>query len=202
MRGVAISCRRVNALARYALCIAVGLAAGAGAALHAVRAGFSDGTLASGPWETGRDFGSADASALVRARVALRGLLALPRGEAMYFTAHTDSAGAELDGRCRYAIRGGRFDARWWSITLYDRTGYLVANEWSRYSVGSAAVSPESADAWTIAVDASEQSGLWIPSTNAPHFELTLRLYHPGAAYRDAPETAAMPRIVRETCPQ
>src|SRR5262245_47249006 len=102
--------------ARYAVCIVLGLLAGAGAAVHAVRAGFADGTLASGPWQTGRDFGTADASALVRARVALSGLLALPRSEAMYFTARTDSAGAPLEGRCRYAIRGGRFAARWWSI--------------------------------------------------------------------------------------
>jgi hypothetical protein len=192
----------VNTVARYALCIAVGLLAGTGVAVHAVRAGFSDGTLASGPWETGKDFGSTDASPLVRARVALRGLLALPRSEAMYFTAHTDSDGAELDGRCGYAIRGGRFDARWWSITLYDRAGYLVANPWHRYSVGSAAIPPEPADRWTIAVDPAEQPGLWIPSTDAPHFELTLRLYHPGAAYRESPETADMPEIVRLECAQ
>jgi hypothetical protein len=185
--------------ARYALCIAIGLLAGAGSAVQAVRAGFSDGTLASGPWETGRDFGSADASALVRARVALRGLLALPRSEAMYFTARTDSAGQPLAGRCRYEIRGGRFDARWWSITLYDRAGWLVPNDWHRYSVGSRAVEAQ-ADAWTIAVAPSEEAGPWIPSTNAPEFELTLRLYHPGAALRDTPDQVAMPEIRRGEC--
>ena len=185
---------------RYALCIALGLIAGAGAAVDAVRAGFSDGTLASGPWETGRDFGSADASALVRARVALRGLLALPRSEAMYFTAHTDSDGAALDGSCRYAIRGGRFDARWWSVTLYDRAGWLVPNEWQRHSVGSSAIAPEAADAWTIAVAPAEQPAPWIPSTNAPAFELTLRLYHPGAALRETPQDVAMPEIRRVGC--
>jgi hypothetical protein len=190
----------VNAVARYALCIAVSLLAGTGAAVHAVRAGFSDGTLASGPWETGRDFGTADASALVRARVALRGLLALPRSEAMYFTARTDSDGHELDGRCGYLIRGGRFDARWWSITLYDRAGYLVSNAWHRHSVGSAALSPEAADAWTIAVDPAEQPGLWIPSANATRFEMTLRLYHPGAAYRETPQLTDLPQIAQQEC--
>jgi hypothetical protein len=167
--------------------------------VQAVRAGFSDGTLASGPWETGRDFGSADASALVRARVALRGLLALPRSEAMYFTARTDSAGRPLEGRCRYEIRGGRFDARWWSITLYDRAGWLVPNPWHRHSVGSRAVDAQ-ADAWTIAVAAAEQPDPWIPSTNAPHFDLTLRLYHPGSALRDTPQRVAMPEIRRVEC--
>src|SRR5262245_54813596 len=190
---------RSKTATRYALCIALGLLAGAGAAAHAVRAGFADGTLASGPWQTGRDFGTADASALVRARVALAGLLALPRSEAMYFTARTDSAGAPLEGRCRYAIRGDRFAARWWSITLYDRAGYLVPNPWRRYSVGSAAL-PAGADAWTIAIAPDEQSGLWIPSTNAREFDLTLRLYHPGAELRDAPDRAAMPEIARLAC--
>jgi len=189
----------VNAAARYAICIGIGLLAGGGAAVHAVRAGFADGTLASGPWETGRDFGSARASALVRARVALAGLLALPRGEAIYFTARTDSAGAPLESRCRYAIRGGRFDARWWSITLYDRAGYLVPNPWHRYSIGSALIARD-ADSWEIVVDPAEQPGLWIPSTNAPEFDLTLRLYHPGAALRDAPQNAAMPEIARLAC--
>jgi hypothetical protein len=190
----------LNVAARYAICIVTGLLVGGGAAVHAVRAGFSDGTLSSGPWETGKDFGSADASALVRARVALAGLLALPRGEAMYFTARTDSSGEPLDGRCRYAIHGGRFDARWWSITLYDRTGYLIPNPWHRYSVGSSAVPSGSADDWTIAIDPAEQPGLWIPSTDAPAFDLTLRLYHPGAAIREAPQSAAMPEIRRMAC--
>ena len=168
--------------------------------MQAVRQGFSDGSLASGPWETGKDFGSTDASALVRARVALRGLLALPRSEAMYFTARNDSSGAALDGSCRYEIRGGRFDASWWSITLYDRAGWLVPNSWHRHSVGSGAVPPDSADAWSIAVAADEQPGLWIPSTGAPQFDLTLRVYHPGAALRDAPEQSVMPEIRRLGC--
>jgi hypothetical protein len=186
--------------ARYAICILLGILAGGGAAVQAVRQGFADGTLSSGPWETGKDFGSADASALVRARVALRGLLALPRSEAMYFTARTDSSGHPLEGRCRYEIRGGRFDARWWSITLYDRAGWLVPNQWHRYSAGSSAVPPESADAWAIALAPDDQPGLWIPSTGAPQFELTMRLYHPGAALRDAPQQAAMPEIRQIAC--
>lgn len=165
-----------------------------------MRRGFSDGTLASGPWETGKDFGSANASALVRARVALRGLLALPRSEAMYFTASKDNSGAALDGTCRYEISGGTFDARWWSITLYDRAGWLVANPVHRHSVGSSAVPPESAGAWAIAVAPAEAPGLWIPSTGAPQFELTLRIYHPGAALRDAPQEAAMPEVRRIAC--
>jgi hypothetical protein len=120
------------------------------------------------------------------------------RGDVLH--ARTDQTGAALDGTCRYEIRGGRFDARWWSITLYDRAGWLVANPWHRHSVGSAAVPPESADAWTISVAPAEHPGLWIPSTGAPQFELTMRLYHPGSALRETPQEAAMPEIRRIAC--
>jgi hypothetical protein len=66
--------------------------------------------------------------------------------------------------------------------------------------VGSGAVPPGSADAWSIAVAPAEQPGLWLPSTGAPRFELTLRLYHPGAGLRDAPELSVMPEIRRLEC--
>ena len=50
----------MKTVARYAICLLVGLLTGAGAAVQGMRAGFSDGTLSSGPWQTGKDFGSAD----------------------------------------------------------------------------------------------------------------------------------------------
>ena len=50
------------------------------------------------------------------------------------------------------------------------------------------------------AVAPGERPGLWIPSTGAPQFDLTLRLYHPGAELRDAPERSAMPEIARLEC--
>jgi len=185
--------------ARYATCLLLGLLAGGGAAVQAVRQGFSDGTLASGPWETGKDFGSADASALVRARVALRGLLALPRDEAMYFTARTDSAGVPFDGRCRYEIRGGRFDARWWSITLYGSDDFLIPNSANRYSVTKNNVKRGADGAFVIRLSSVEERNNWI-ATSPDGFQITLRLYNPGPAVKDNPATTPLPSIVKEAC--
>ena len=103
-----------------------------------------------GPWTTGADIGTARASAYTRATVALHGLLALPAREARYYSADEDDSGRPLDGRCRYRIAGGEAGGAWFSLTLYDPAGYLVANPAGTYSAGSAAMAPAERRAWTV----------------------------------------------------
>ena len=212
---------KLRNLLRYALTILLGTALGVVLAIHVVRTGAFASDVRIGPWQTGRDFGSADASARTRAVVALRGLLALPAKEARYYTADTDSAGRPLDGRCRYRVAGGSLPARWWSLTLYDPDGYLVANPAGRYSVESAAVEPErpaaatpemaailatqlAAEArWAIRVAPSPPGGSavnWIPTGGLPNFQLTLRLYLPITGVGAQTTSAALPTIVQEGC--
>jgi hypothetical protein len=126
--------------ARYLICGVAGIVLGAGGAIWTVRAGALGSARAIGPWTTGADFGTAQASARTRAVVALRGLLALPATEARYYQAAVDDAGRPLEGRCRYRVDGGAVPAKWWSLTLYDPAGFLVANEANVFSVGSAAL--------------------------------------------------------------
>ena len=114
---------------RYLICGVAGLALGAGAAVQRVRTGALGASTAIGPWTTGKDFGTTGASAFTRAVVSLRGILALPAHEARYYNAAVDSAGQPLDGKCRYRVTGKAIPAKWWSLTLYDHPGYLVANQ-------------------------------------------------------------------------
>ncbi len=187
----------MNRVARYALTIVLGLAAGASLAVYRVRGGLSAGQITNGPWATAKTYGTTDASALVRAQVALSGLLALPAKEAMYFTARTDSAGRPLDGKCSYTLRGGALDARWWSLTLYQGEGWLVPNSANRWSVGSAAVP---ANSWTITVAPNPAPGQWLPTGGIAKFDLTLRAYHPRGGLFDSPATARLPTIERGAC--
>ena len=205
---------------RYAVTTVVGAAIGIGAAVQTVRAGALGSNVSIGPWQTGLDFGTTDASAKTRAIVALRGLLALPAREARYYTASTDDAGQPLDGRCRYRVTGGTLPGKWWSITLYDRAGYLVANTANRYSIESAAVAPKAAPptvgmdprvmqaifaaerGWSIAVAPTPPRGRanWLPSANIENFELTLRTYLPPDGGAGNPVRAALPAILKESC--
>jgi len=185
---------------RLLICGLAGLAIGGGLAVWSVRAGALGNGEAIGPWVTGRDFGTAGASAHTRAIVALRGLLALPAHEARYYTAATDSAGRPLRGACRYVVRGGTLPAKWWSVTLYDPAGYLVPNPAGVYSIGSASLSAGEAAAWRIAVTPDRAPGRWLPTGGIDRFQLTLRAYLPNDGGRGNFTVAQLPVIALEGC--
>jgi hypothetical protein len=190
--------------ARYLICAVIGIAGGSIAAVYHIRTGLGAGDVVNGPWHTAKTYGTAAADPLTRARVALGGLLALPAKEAMYFTARTDSKGRPLEGRCRYTVNGGEFEARWWSLTLYNPQGYLVANSANIYSVGSSAVLMNESKPLTwfieIAPNGPHNTSNFIPSGGSKTFDLTLRVYHPIGALFARPDKVALPTITREGC--
>lgn len=185
---------------RYAICMTIGLIGGAAYAVQQVRGGLADGMITNGAWTTGKSYGSADATALTRAKVALSGLLALPAKEAMYFTAKVDSAGEALDGRCTYLVSGGKLDGRWWSITLYEGEGWLVKNSANRWSIPARDAVPGDDGTWTFTVSPKPQVTAWLPTGGVKAFDMTLRLYHPSAAMMADPAKASLPTIQRQEC--
>lgn len=185
---------------RYLIGAVVGILIGTGGAIWSVRAGALGSAERIGPWTTGRDFGTAQASAHTRAVVALKGLLALPATEARYYAAAVDDAGRPLEGRCRYVINGGGLPAKWWSLTLYDRAGYLVANQPGVYSVGSAGMPLSEQAHWTVVVAPQRQVGHWLPTGGIDRFELTLRAYLPDDGGKGNFTQAQLPGIVRGAC--
>ncbi len=185
---------------RYSLCIALGLVGGVVFTVHQVRSGLAEGAITNGAWTTGKSFGTADADALTRARVALGGLLALPAKEAMYFTARVDGAGKPLDGRCTYLVSGGKLDGRWWSVTLYEGVGWLVHNAANRWSIPAHAADQHENGLWSFTVSPDEQPGAWLPTGGVEAFDLTLRLYHPSAAMLADPAKGLLPTIQRQEC--
>lgn len=161
------------------------------------------GWFASAP-EMGQ-FGSNHA---LRASVALGGLGALVRDEAMYFVKFQDEDGAPLDGGRRYLLRvphGGIPTDSFWSFTMYEPTAdsqrFLVENPIRRYSIGdrTPGLRPTADGSIDIAVqyDAPADATLranWLPAPGGA-FQIALRTYLPRAELRAG--TAAMPRIVR-----
>ncbi len=185
---------------RYLVCGAAGVALGGGAAVYTVRAGTLGSSAKIGPWVTGTDFGAKSASAMTRAIIALRGLLALPAHEARYYTAATDDAGRPLEGRCRYRITGGAVPAKWWSVALYDREGYLVPNAENRYSIGSFSLPPSEQVAWSFVITRDAQPGHWLPNGGIDKFELSVRAYLPDDGGQGNLSAAQLPHILREAC--
>lgn len=185
---------------RLAICAIAGLVIGSGGAVLSVRASALGTQNVIGPWVTGRDFGTEAASRYTRAVVALRGLLALPATEARYYTAATDDSGAPLDGTCRYLVTGGALPAKWWSLTLYDRAGYLVPNDAGIYSIGSAGRAPAETAHWQVTLASGRAPGEWLPTGGIARFELTLRAYLPADGGKGDFTRAQLPRIRKLGC--
>src|SRR5262245_53540284 len=129
---------------------------------------------------------------LFRAQVALVGLGANTPNEAIYPTGVTDADGALLTGVHRYRLTfppGQAPPARYfWSVTMYDSTGYLVANPIDRYSIGPShpplVKQPDGSIVIAIQHDPPSEPGVnWLPSPTGS-FRLNLRLYGPSVAAR------------------
>lgn len=186
---------------RYAITMVGGLAVGLGAAWALTDSGLRDGAVENGPWITSLGYGTKATDPITRAVVARAGLLALPAKETVYWSAQTDAAGATLDGNCRYRLSGAPLDARWWSVTIYDEAGYLVANPAKLWSVNGANVVLDTKGEWRVTIAPTKPAGgAWLPGTKGQPFHLTLRMYNPGKAFRADPQKAALPQIVKEGC--
>jgi hypothetical protein len=155
--------------------------------------------VTNGPWATNLATGGADADMYTRTFVALTGLLALNKDETIYYNATEDSAGDALDGRCSYRVEGRDPDARWWSITVYGTDHYLIDNPANRYSVSQTSIARAPDGTFVVRLSAVEETGNWI-ATSPDGFQVTLRLYNPGASVKEKPADAPLPAIVKEAC--
>ena len=126
-----------------------------------------------------------------RARIALLGLGANTREEATYPTGITDSMGVLYDGSRNYRLvfgKGQEPPARYfWSLTMYDTDGYLVANDAGRYSLGPSHPPLRRGPDGSIVIDIrhsqpTDPTVNWLPSPASGGFRLNLRLYGPAAA--------------------
>ncbi|HTQ15405.1 MAG TPA: DUF1214 domain-containing protein [Rhizomicrobium sp.] len=179
--------------------VMLGALLGLGATWLAVFHATMPGGIADGPWRSNLDIGSTGGDALTRARVALHGLLALNRGETVYYTAASDDAGARLDGACTYRISGRDPAARWWSITAYGADDYLIPNPAHRYSVSKNSVTRDAGGTFAATVSPRAAPGDWIATVRG-RYTLTLRLYNPAPSVAADPSHAALPRIEKVGC--
>jgi hypothetical protein len=171
--------------------------------------GFDDMSAQNGDWVTSVATGSQNAGVMLKAAVAIGGLLASTQENSMYYRLST-IAGEPLRMNCRYRIEGADYAADWWSITAYGWDNYLIPNPQKRYSFNNENLIRNADGSWVITVAATEQAGNWLPvgPSGAPDwrklgdydFDLLLRLYTPGDAYLKTPQSATLPTVTREAC--
>ncbi len=120
----------------------------------------------------------------IRAFVSLIGLGALTPKEAAYPNSQKDRDGQPLSGKNRYRIH---FDAgktppvdAFWSLTVYDKEGFLIKNPINRYAIGDRDPLKYNEDGSLDILIQYEQptqnASNWLPAPS-DLFAVTLRLY-------------------------
>jgi hypothetical protein len=186
------------ALVALALAAAVGL----GSTWMTTTRGTELGTLTIGAWTARPRTGTTDIDPYSRATITRNGELPIGTGDGIAFTARADDKKKALDGRCDVVVSGVTPAARFWTLTLYDNKGRLVANSLQRYGFSSQEIVRGADGGFEIHIASRSRAGNWLPTGGIERYSLMLRLYDTpvGVAtrtQRDAP----MPQITTVGCP-
>ncbi|MBR1222624.1 DUF1214 domain-containing protein [Bradyrhizobium sp. U87765 SZCCT0131] len=184
------------------LALIVATAVGLGATWMTATRGVNLGTLTIGAWTARPRTGSSDIDPYARASIARSGELPIGTGDGIAFVARADDSKRLLDGRCDVVVSGVTPAARFWTLTLYDAKGQLVANSMNRYGFTSQEIVRGSDGAFEVRITSRARAGNWLPTGGIDRYQLMLRLYDTpvGVAtrtQRDAP----MPTIATVGCP-
>ncbi|MEJ2377508.1 MAG: DUF1214 domain-containing protein [Pseudolabrys sp.] len=182
--------------------LVVGALVGLGGTYLALTRGAAFGALRIGAWTAWPRTGTQDADPYARASIARSGRLPIALGDGLTFMAKTDDAGRRLDGRCDVAVSGVTPAARFWTLTLYNPNGELVANALHRYDFTSQEIVRRADGSFVIVVAPRANPGNWLPTSGVERYMLALRFYDTavGVATKEGREIP-MPSITTRRCP-
>src|SRR6202007_1470158 len=184
------------------MALVVAAAVGLGTTWMTTTRGTELGTLTIGAGTARPRTGTADIDPYSRATITRNGELPTGTGDGVAFTARADDRKRLLDGRCDVVVSGITPPARFWTLTLYDNRGRLVANSLQRYGLTSQEIIRGADGSFEVRVASRSRAGNWLPTGGIERYTLVLRLYDTpvGVAtrtQRDAP----MPSITTVGCP-
>ena len=180
--------------------VIAGLLAGAASGWYMIQHGMVQGESYSG-WSGSKVTGSVDADPWTRARVAVSGLLALNKSQAIYFTRNTDDQGQRLREDCRYRVSGVALPARWWSVTVYAADNYLPLNDDDALSFDQTEAQPDGKSAWSaILAPVRPEGEAWASTRKAGDYDITLRLYQPAPSAQEDYGSIQMPKVTKLDC--
>jgi hypothetical protein len=163
--------------------------------------GIAFGSLTIGAWTAWPRSGSQNIDPYAHASIARGGELPIGIGDGVAFYAHADDQGHELDGRCTFVLSGMTPPARYWTVTLYNLEGGLVANAIHRHGFSSEEIVRDLDGRFRISVAPQARPGNWLPTGGIEHFVLVWRLYDtPIGVAATTMKEGPMPAVARKGC--
>jgi hypothetical protein len=184
------------------LALALAAAVGLGSTWMTTTRGTEFGTLTIGAWTARPRIGTVDIDPYSRATITRNGELPIGTGDGIAFMARADDNKKPLDGRCDVVVSGVTPPARFWTLTLYDNKGHLVANTLQRYGFTSEEIVRGADGGFEVHIASRARSGNWLPTGGIERYTLMLRLYDTpvGVATRNKRD-APMPAVATAGCP-
>lgn len=182
-------------------CFALAAVVGLGLTWFALNQGVALGALQIGSWAAQPKSGTAEVDPYARAEFERGGWLPIGLGDGVSFIAKTDDKGRTLDGRCYVTINGITPQARYFTLSLYDTAGKLVANSVGRNGFTSQELLRSGDGTFSVIVGPHARPGNWLPTSGIERYFLILRLYDTpvGIATRTERE-APMPAVSTGPC--
>ncbi|MFZ0847287.1 MAG: DUF1214 domain-containing protein [Pseudolabrys sp.] len=182
--------------------LAIAAVVGLGATYLALTSGAAFGALTIGSWTAWPKTGTLDADPYARATIARTGQLPIALGDGVSFTARSDDSGKLLDGRCDVVLSGITPAARFWTLTLYNVKGELVANAINRYGFTSQGIVRHADGSFAIVMGPRANPGNWLPTGGVERYTLILRFYDTAVGVSTkAGREIPMPAISTRSCP-
>jgi len=123
-------------------------------------------------------------------------------GDGVAFTAAADDNGRPLDGRCDVVLAGITPAARFWTLTLYNADGDLVANAINRSGFTSQEIGRRADGSFDIVMAPRANPGNWLPTGGVERYVLLLRLYDTAVGVSTkAGREVPMPAVNVRRCP-
>jgi hypothetical protein len=157
--------------------LAVAASIGLGATWLALNEGIAYGGVTIGAWTAWPKNGTSGVDPYARAMFARSGELPVGSGDGVTFYARADDAGRPFDGRCDVMLSGTTPQARFWTLTLYDPDGKLIANTVRRHGFTSQEIIRKANGTFEIMVGPRARPGNWLPTGGVERYVLALRLY-------------------------
>ena len=123
-------------------------------------------------------------------------------GDGVSFNVYADDNGKLLDGRCDIVLSGITPAARFWTLTLYNNDGDLIANLVNRYGFTSEEIVRRADGNFEIVVAPRANPGNWLPTGGIERYHLALRLYDTAVGVSTkAGREVPMPAVSTRSCP-
>lgn len=182
--------------------LAVAAIVGLGMTYYALTRGAAFGALSIESWTAFPKIGTVEADPYARASISRTGRLPTALGDGVSFTLQTDDNGKPLDGRCNVVLEGITPAARYWTLTLYNAGGGLIANSVNRYGFTSEEIVRRADGHFEIIVAPRANPGNWLPTAGIERYQLVLRLYDTAVGVSTkAGREVPMPSVTTRSCP-